>query len=440
MLGTYNDIRMIDRQYTAKITFILIFLFLGAIAVLIPLNSFDTTPKPITASPFEVIASDLDSPRGIAFGLDGALYIAEAGRGSGELCLPGPNYEIMEFESYCFGLSGAVTRVIDGHQERIVIGLPSFASADGSEGVGPNDVAIHGDDVFILVGLGANPALRDNSALPAPASNLGTIIRLMDGGEWETIVDIAAYEASENPDGGNIDSNPFGLVAFEDGFVVADAGANDVLGVDASNNVFTLAVVPDGTADAPAFLELAPNAKVPMQSVPTSIVIGPDGNYYVGQLTGFPFPVGAANIFKMTPEEEPLVFADGFTNIVDLDFDDDGYLWVLEIAGNSLLADEPAGSLIRVSPDGTRETVMSEGLIMPAGLAIGPDSSIYVSNCGTCVGVGEVIRVSVIEPDASRANDDLVTLLVSVGLVISVAIASTGGVFLIIRKNRESAI
>jgi hypothetical protein len=83
---------------------------------------------------------------------------------------------------------------------------------------------------------------------------------------------------------------------------------------------------------------------------------------------------------------------------------------------------------------------MSEGLIMPAGLAIGPDSSIYVSNCGTCVGVGEVIRVSVIEPDASRANDDLVTLLVSVGLVTSVAIASTGGVFLIIRKNRESAI
>ena len=38
-----------------------------------------------------------------------------------------------------------------------------------------------------------------------------------------------------------------------------------------------------------------------MQAVPTSVEVGPDGHYYVSQLTGFPFPVGGANIFRVSP-------------------------------------------------------------------------------------------------------------------------------------------
>ena len=51
--------------------------------------------------------------------------------------------------------------------------------------------------------------------------------------------------------------------------------------------------------DAPPFLGLPPGAQMPMQSVPTSIVKGPDGAYYVGELTGFPFQVGAARVWRL---------------------------------------------------------------------------------------------------------------------------------------------
>jgi hypothetical protein len=36
-----------------------------------------------------------------------------------------------------------------------------------------------------------------------------------------------------------------------------------------------------------------------MQAVPTSVAVAPDGAYYVGQLTGFPFPVGGARVFRV---------------------------------------------------------------------------------------------------------------------------------------------
>jgi hypothetical protein len=48
--------------------------------------------------------------------------------------------------------------------------------------------------------------------------------------------------------------------------------------------------------------------------------------------------------------------------------------------------------LIRLKPDGSRETLLSEGLTMPTAVAIGYDA-LLISNCGVCAGDGQVIRV-----------------------------------------------
>ena len=53
------------------------------------------------------------------------------------------------------------------------------------------------------------------------------------------------------------------------------------------------------------------------------------------------------------------------------------------------------GALIRLGSGGTRTVVASQGLIAPAGLAIGPDGSIYVSNFGVLPGAGQVVRLNV---------------------------------------------
>jgi hypothetical protein len=48
--------------------------------------------------------------------------------------------------------------------------------------------------------------------------------------------------------------------------------------------------------------------------------------YYVGQLTGFPFPPGGANVWRVKPGHDPQVFKGGFTNIIDIAFDKRGRL------------------------------------------------------------------------------------------------------------------
>ncbi len=61
-----------------------------------------------------------------------------------------------------------------------------------------------------------------------------------------------------------------------------------------------------------------------MDSVPTPVVLGRDGAFYVGELTGFPFPVGGARIYRVVPGHAPQVFADSFTSVIDIAFARDG--------------------------------------------------------------------------------------------------------------------
>ncbi|MDH3539045.1 MAG: ScyD/ScyE family protein [Acidimicrobiia bacterium] len=132
-----------------------------------------------------------------------------------------------------------------------------------------------------------------------------------------------------------------------------------------------------------------------MQAVPTSVAVGPDGYAYVGELTGFPFPTGEANVYKIDPATGDMsVFASGFTNIIDLEFGPDGSLYVVQISSSGLLSDRLDGAVIKVSPDGSR-AVFFDALFAPTGIAVDQASGdVYVSNCGICPGFGEVIRLA----------------------------------------------
>jgi sugar lactone lactonase YvrE len=133
---------------------------------------------------------------------------------------------------------------------------------------------------------------------------------------------------------------------------------------------------------------------IPMDPVPTSVAVGPDGAYYVGMLTGFPFPPGAASVYRVVPGEEPSVYASGFTNITGLGVAPDGTLYVLEMAHGGLLSflgggGSPAGGLWRVPAGGGEpELLDDEGLTLPGGLAIGADGTLYISDCSMCPGAG----------------------------------------------------
>jgi hypothetical protein len=340
---------------------------------------------PASAEPtITTIASGLDSPRGLAFGRNGALYVAEAGRGGAGPCFPGP-----EGGNVCAGDSGAVTRIWRGTQARVLEGLPSIADeGTGESALGPHDVALRNSRVFVAIGLGADPAERPEGSL------FGTLIRaeIGDGatGAYEVVADIAGFEGAQNPEGVP-DSNPHSVLALDGRRVVSDAGGNSLLRVGPNGGISVLAVFPTRPEPDP----FVPNATVDMDAVPTSVAQGPDGAYYVGQLTGFPFPPGGANVFRVEPGEEPTVYASGFTNIIDLAFDRAGNLYVLEIDQDSLLFGEDlAGRLVRVNTDGSQDVIVETGLFAPGGLAIGPDGDAYVTTCTVCPGGGSVVRIT----------------------------------------------
>ena len=165
-----------------------------------------------------------------------------------------------------------------------------------------------------------------------------------------------------------------------------------MLGVDHHKHISTLAVFPDTPVTAPPFLDLPPGAMIPMQAVPTTVAVRhEDPNVYVGQLTGFPFPPGAATVWGVRPDGSTFPYATGFTNIIDIAWGPKGSLYVLEITSAGLLAGDPTGALIRVWPNGQRTTVASAGLVTPTGVAIGRDGSVYVTNYGTSAGKGTVV-------------------------------------------------
>jgi sugar lactone lactonase YvrE len=346
-----------------------------------------------------VVADGLDNPRGIGFGPDGALYVAESGSGGSGPCVAGGP----EGGETCFGRSGAVTRITKRSQHRVLTGLPSLADPGGVAATGPVDLGFSGRAGYLLIGNFGGPAER--AQFGPGARRLGKLLKV-DLRGIRAVADFPRFEAANDPDesagavpGGEpgINSNPNGLLVRHKSQLVADAGGNDLLKVDRKGRISVVAVFPPRVVPAPPGIPDLP-PEIPMQAVPTTVVKGPDGAYYVGQLTGFPFPPGGANVFRVVPGKAPKVFAAGFTNIIDIAFDKRGRLYVLEIATNGLLSagenELPVGRLVRVNKDGSRTTLASEGLNAPAGFVLGRGAA-YITNNSILSDAGQVVKVRI---------------------------------------------
>ena len=191
--------------------------------------------------------------------------------------------------------------------------------------------------IWLLTGGGPPPedpeaeAPTADEAQAAPA----TLFKWRPG--WDAPVafaDIAAYQATD-PDPYDLenfpaDSNPFGLAALRDGGVlVADAAGNDLLRVSRSGEISTVARLKPREVETPEGLPGA-GTMTPAEAVATSVTVGDDGNWYIGELRGYPATPGTSEIWKVRAgttdatcdPEHPWGackrYADGLTSIVDL--------------------------------------------------------------------------------------------------------------------------
>jgi hypothetical protein len=335
----------------------------------------------------KVIATGLNSPRQLAFSPHGSLYVAEAGTTGTSGCQPSLLDPTVQA---CVGLTGSVARIGSaGHVTRVVTGLPSAGTA--TEPLGPADLVFTGEHKFgLTIGLGGNPEYR--AGFGPQGARLGTLVKVdlrshHRAPRVTTVADLTGYEARVNPDGTDIDSNPVGIARSRGGFVYADAGANAVNSTrHGGSTVATFAPVPT-TQPVPN----GPPAGFPADAVPTDVVKGPDGAWYVSQLVGFPFEKGSSTIWRVVPGHAPVAYATGLTNVTSLAFDRRGHLYAVEIAADGLLSG-PIGALVRVHAGSSAPEVVTGGLFAPYGLALRGHHA-YVTTHTTEPGGGQVVKI-----------------------------------------------
>jgi hypothetical protein len=240
---------------------------------------------------------------------------------------------------------------------------------------------------------------------------------LVMGGKATRVADLLDFEKANNPDGnlapGGIDSNPFDIEALNGrSALVADAGANDLLVVDRDGGIDWVATLPQevvSTANVKSLFGCPtppPGAEficdlppaIPAQPVATSIAVGPDGGYYVGELKGFPGPADESRIWRIeagsrhvrcgTDPGCTLVFDGGFTSIVDLVFGPDGTLYVTEIDEASFFAVEAelgfgipdlmqGGTVDACDVESHACTELATDLKIPIATTVGKDGTVY---------------------------------------------------------------
>ncbi len=294
--------------------------------------------------PGELILGDLHAPRGVTVDSSGTMYVVDAGRG-GDVTVDMPAIDDPSATvPVSLGLSGVVWAVnSDGTATPALQGMPSYAMP--TETVGLYRAIPRGDSWWLVMSSAGRGAYWGSS-----------VVELDAAGMTSRVISLYPYEAANNPDGNEIDSNAADIAWTDDGtLLIVDAGANALLSWTEADGLATVVTWPGN-------------------DVPTSIEIGANGDIYIGFL-GAGIAPGAGKVERWSNGELVETFG-GLTGVTDIALDGDTvYAVQLFLFGE---AGPGPGSVVRIDADGTM-TPVAEGLLAPFGIAVGSDGALYVS-------------------------------------------------------------
>ena len=375
---------------------------IGSLSLLVAATGGSFAPVPsmaqsaIEPTPFTV-ATGLEGPRGLRFGPDGYLYVAEAGTGGTTSTIgqcvqvpgppggPGPDTG---------GLSARISKISpSGKVTTVASGFPSVTIGPGGVNgtIGVADVVFLDGELYAVVGGGG--CSHGNPKSPSGIAKVD-----LKNGSWRLIADIGAWLKThpskyESADDFEPDGTLYSAIAHDGKLFTVEPNHGQVI-----------SVTKDG--DIRQVIDISASEG---HIVPTSIAAR-DGSLFVGNLNLFPIDPQWARILTISRSDDFDDFPPGlapatgqrivsskagFTTVVAVDFGPDGLLYVLELSDGAGFPTPGLGKVVRVLHSGAIEDVVTN-LSVPTGMIFGPDHRLYVSNLGAApAGAGQILRFDI---------------------------------------------
>ncbi|MGB6193601.1 MAG: ScyD/ScyE family protein, partial [Terracidiphilus sp.] len=368
-------------------------ILLTATALTASILSTPAYPQP--SSNVHVLVQDgLEGPRGLRFGPDGNLYVAEAGTGGSNSTQGQCTQVVPPVGPYTGGKTGRISKVdMSGNVTTVATGFPSSADSMGDTS-GVADLTFLNGTLYALIGGGGC-----SHGVPDLPNGIAAVN--VHNGKWNYIANLSAFIQSHpvkypNADDFEPDGTFYSMTSFRGQLYAVEPNHGQVLKVGPNGSIASV-------------LDVSANEG---HIVPTAITFH-NGNFYLGNLYLFPINPTNSRILTLSFVDTSFLSAPGlmdqggpgslhiisskagFTTVVSTAFGPDGKLYALELSDAAGDPTPGAGKVVRVNFDGTIEDVAT-GLAVPTAMTFGPRGRLYVSNLGAApAGAGQIVWIDI---------------------------------------------